>query len=441
MARGSRFVKSSVARLLACVAISAAPASAEPSAQQQACQSKPRSLAALACSLAEQLGPAARGANVRVVELKSDREFAAQAELKDRVAGELAAALRPPEARSDAAAQGAEAPKAESGASNRRSVEVKIEKAGGVLRLNAELRRSLGLWQRALHRPQGSVAHGFAEAPLDAELRALIPPPPLVVSEVLKLKAPERGIVALACGPLSDDGAQELVLVTRSNVRVGHIAGKAFAERKRVAWSALSPIAPTPLREALGSADIQAGSLRVGLSDRRDGLALGPDLTVAARYPGRFPVTGGGCFERSGLGLRALLVSCSDSTPSAATSGPAAAQVDAVASTGVAWVARDSTTTRLVGSGLESLKAVPTGAQLALGDLDSDGNPELAYAADTLDGAQDRLTLVTLEAGKATRRFELPAPSISAIAMCRRREGAGMAPLVLASEGELWLVR
>jgi hypothetical protein len=85
--------------------------------------------------------------------------------------------------------------------------------------------------------------------------------------------------------------------------------------------------------------------------------------------------------------------------------------------------------------------ALRVGAQLALGDADSDGRPELLYSVDTLDAAKDRLTVVTLEGAKATRRFELPAPGISAVAVCQRREGPGMSAMVLATADELWLIQ
>jgi hypothetical protein len=83
---------------------------------------------------------------------------------------------------------------------------------------------------------------------------------------------------------------------------------------------------------------------------------------------------------------------------------------------------------------------VRVGAQLAVGDADSDGSPELAFSADTLEPNKDRLTLVTLAGGKLLRRFELAASNISAIAICAR-EGAGMAPIALATGDELWLMR
>ena len=70
-----------------------------------------------------------------------------------------------------------------------------------------------------------------------------------------------------------------------------------------------------------------------------------------------------------------------------------------------------------------------------------DGTPELAYSADTLEGGNDRLTLVTLQDKRLTPRFELAAPSISAVAICSQREGPGMATVVLATGDELWLIR
>jgi hypothetical protein len=81
------------------------------------------------------------------------------------------------------------------------------------------------------------------------------------------------------------------------------------------------------------------------------------------------------------------------------------------------------------------------GAQLALGDADSDGAVELAYASNTNDGTRDRLTLVTLEGAAIKPRFELAAPSITALAICAKPEGPGMAPIAIATGNELWLIR
>lgn len=307
-----------------------------------------------------------------------------------------------------------------------------------MLRVSAELRRALGLWQRLRRDKPTSEAHGFAEVPLDAELRALVPPPPLVVGEALKVKSPDRGVVALACGPFGPDGGQELVLVSRSFVRVGRVQNRVFVERARAAWSSLSPVAASPLREPLASAEITAaGALRVGLSDRRDGLTLDRELNVAERYAGLLPLPGGTCTARHGLGLAVSPTPCAG-RPSLSSSPP----LDALAGADDFWLGREMETGTLVSA--RSGPALPNervGAQLALGDADNDGYLELLYSADTLRAADDRLTLVTLKGDKVTARFQVPAPGISALAVCRRREGPGMAALVAAVGDELWLLR
>jgi hypothetical protein len=407
----------------------AAPAVAPAAAAPTSCAPSQGSLAFIGCSLAEQLalGPGASAASVTVVDLKSDRELPTPAALRERVQAAVSAAL----ASRSVGAKPSEQRKLR--------VELSIEKTGGVLRVRADVRRATGLWQRIRHAKPSVERHGFVEAPLDAELKALIPPPPLVVSEVLKLKAPERGIVALACGPLGSDGGQELALVSRGNVRVGRVVGRAFAERKRASWSSLSAIAPAPLREPIASAEITAqGSLRVGLSDRADGLELSQELAVLARFPGLLPVPGGGCVERGPLGLLARFDSCAGA--SASRTQPAT--LDAIAGRSGAQLGRDQASGRLSGTRPElALANNRVGAQLALGDADSDGAPDLAFSADTLDPARDRLTLVTLESKKLVPRFELAAPGISAIAICAGRDGPGMAPVVVATGDELWLIR
>ena len=406
-------------------------ATAQPAATLAGCLPSQGSLSFIGCSLAQQLGLPPGGATVTVVALKSDRDLPRPDVLRERVQSAVVAALGP---------RGAEAHSAERSRRQLR-VELSIEKSGGVLRVAADVRRATGLWQRIRHAKPSAERHGFVEAPLDAELRTLIPPPPLVVSEVLKLKAPERGIVALACGVLGSDGGQELALVSRGSVRVGRIVGRAFAERKRAAWSALSAVAATPLREPIASAEITAdGALRVGLSDRRDGLALSRELGVLARFEGLMPAPGGGCVERNSLGVSGHFRSCSGAE--AAPGRPQPPTLDAFAGMPNAQLGRELASGRLSGARPElSLATNRVGAQLAMGDADGDGDPELAHSADTLESAKDRLTLVTLQGNKLTPRFELPAPSISAVAVCSQREGPGMAMLVLATGDELWLIR
>ncbi|HEY6078299.1 MAG TPA: hypothetical protein VIW29_05820 [Polyangiaceae bacterium] len=394
-------------------------------AEQGSCAGSHGSLARVGCRLAQELLPSAAGAEVTVVELKSDRELPRPAALRERLRDVAVAALAAPRG------------------SNERSklrLELRLEASHGVLRVSAELRRAVGLWQRARSQRTDVERRAFVEVPLDAELRALVPPPPLVVSQVLKLKAPERGIVALACGALDPDGGQELALVSRSSVRVGRIVKGVFAERSKASWSKLSVIAPAPLREPIASADItRAGRLRVGITDRRDGVELDAALSVTARFEGRLPVPGGGCVSRSGVGLSGLLGECrpGDGAPARQLGSV----LDALAGSSAAQLGRELTTGAIERAGQPLSLSAPPGAQLALGDADADGRPELAYSSNSSDGTSDRLTIVSLDGARAQLRFELAAPHIGAIGICARPEGSGMAPIALASGSELWLIQ
>lgn len=415
---------------------SPARAEATSSAAPAACSASRGSLALLGCSLASSLLPQARGASVSVVELTTDQTLPAADALRERLRESVRLALAKPQ------------PDAEP---SKLRVELKLDKSGSSLRVTADVRRSVGLWQRLRgHKPRVEL-HAFVEVPIDAELRALIPSPPLVVSQVLKMKAPERGIVALACGALGEDGGQELALVSRSSVRVGRIVKGGFAERQRVSWSGLSPVAPAPLREPIASAEIPApGRLRIGITDRKDGLELDARLGVKSRFEGLLPVPGGGCVARAGVGLAGRLEACSKAEP--APGRRLGEVLDALAGARGWQVGRELATSKLAQSepaagklaqGQSAAIALSTsaGAQLALGDGDGDGVPELAYSAGTAEGSADRLTLVSLDGGGPRLRFELAAPSISAIAICAGREGPGMAPIAVVSGEELWLIR
>lgn len=386
------------------------------------------SLAFIGCSLAAALLPAAAGAEVTVIELKSDRELPASDALRERLVASVQSML------------GAPSPAAAREPRTRLRVELRVEKSGRTVRVTADLRRATGLWQRARKVRPRALLHTFVEAAIDAELRTLIPPPPLVVGSVLKVKAPERGIVALACGALGPDRGQELALISRSNVRVGRISGNHFIERGSVPWSALSPVAPAPLREPIAVAEVSpSGRLRIGISDRRDGVELDGALGLVERFEGLVPAPGGGCLTRSGLGLSERAAECRTPRVAAAAGGTGA--LDAFAGTTMLRLGRELGTGKLRQGRGEMPALGRVGAQLALGDADADGAPELAYSADVLEPAQDRLTLVTLNEGQPTLRFTLPAAAISAIAICTQHEGPGMAPLALVSGDELWLIQ
>jgi len=396
-------------------------------------------LSGLACELAQKLQPGAAGAEVLVVELKADAELRNPLALRERVREVVAGALLAAQPKPTPAASPS---KKSYGGRAKLRVELSLEVKGSKLRVSADLRRGSGLWQRVRRTGRPLELHAYAERTLDPELRALIPPPPLVVSEVIKVPAPERGTLALACGDLGLDGAQELAVVSRSNIRVGRIVQGRFHELAAAAWAALSPVAPAPLREPIGAVEIsEQGRLRVWLSDRQDGLELDAALVPVQRFPSLLPVPGGGCTARAGLGVSGTITRCV--AGDAAIAPDLGGVLDAVAGSAVLRVGRELGESRLrMRRGNETpTTGARVGAQLAVGDADHDGESELAFAADTLEKQRDQVSLVTLAGGQLKKRFELAARAVSAIAICAEREGRGMAPIVVASGDELWVIR
>src|SRR4030095_7276021 len=77
----------------------------------------------------------------------------------------------------------------------------------------------------------------------------------------------------------------------------------------------VSPLAGAPPArggEPIATAAITpAGLLRIGITDRRDGVELDHELRVAQRFDALLPVPGGGCARRSGVGLAGQLAACS----------------------------------------------------------------------------------------------------------------------------------
>ncbi len=92
------------------------------------------------------------------------------------------------------------------------------------------------------------------------------------------------------------------------------------------------------------------------------------------------------------------------------------------------------------------------GAQLAVGDLDQDGDPEILASLDTMSPLEDAVVVrswsrgatIPLGAGSSARLREvlrIPAPAgVHALAVCPP-DGPGAAPFVVATADELWVVR
>jgi hypothetical protein len=82
------------------------------------------------------------------------------------------------------------------------------------------------------------------------------------------------------------------------------------------------------------------------------------------------------------------------------------------------------------------------GAQMAMGDLDQDGAPEIVSTVDTLAAKYDAVEVRTVHPrGTVMRRMKLPAPrGVRAVAVCPP-DGPDRSPLVVATGTELWVVR
>jgi hypothetical protein len=163
------------------------------------------------------------------------------------------------------------------------------------------------------------------------------------------------------------------------------------------------------------------------------------------------PWPGGGCTRRSGLGYEGQTRACPESPFSAPVDF--AATVDAFASR-LLSAANGQTHTlkvaRPIGGdaarALDSLHAevsVPgVGAQLAIGDLDEDGLPEIVSSSPSFDRHADQLVVRTLsDNGQLRERLRIPVPSgIDALAICPG-DGRAMAPLVAATGDGIWVIR
>jgi hypothetical protein len=372
-------------------------------------------------------------------------------------------------------------------------VYVRTAIARGVLRVTVDVYPSMGnAWDRIRNPLPAPTTHAVKSAPIDAQVRAYLAPLALEQATVDRARHDEGEVLAAACGDAYGDGDNEVVLVSAARVTLGRIRAGRFVAEQASSWTALGPAVPVPMREPIADAAIAPGTVAVG-STTRGGLRLTPALAAPTPLAG-LPVWGGDdivCLrpEPSAGAFDGAPVECSlraDARPRMAVPAPrfdafgAALVNDAQGNARTVVAVREpSGRVRLkVGDAL----GVPEGtfgAQLAVGDLDQDGVPEIATSADIAAGSalgrgDDAIDIATWSPGSSASpgaagaqggatgspgvpgpsggptpganpdlrsRFHLAAPGgVRALAMCPPGEH-GEPALVAVVGNEVWIVR
>jgi hypothetical protein len=332
-------------------------------------------------------------------------------------------------------------------------------------------------WDRIRNPLPSPTGHAFATAKIDAEVRAFLAPLLLESATVDRAHHDEGDVLAAACGDVDGDGGNELVLVSSGRVAVGRIRGGRFVPERAAAWDAIGPRSPVPMREALAAAAVVHGAVEVG-STSRGGVRLDPDasnLAVGATLVG-LPAWGGDgvvCLmpEPSAGAFDGAPVGCDvrrDPRPAMAVPAPrfdafgAANVLDALGHERIVVAVREpSGRVRLKAGDVTSTPDALFGAQLAVGDFDQDGQPEIVTSTDlSFAGApgarpDDAIDIASWTAGVAVPaptsttastsdlrlRLHLAAPGgVRALAVCPPEEH-GEPTLVAVVGNEVWLVR
>ncbi|MEZ4219683.1 MAG: hypothetical protein R3B13_02060 [Polyangiaceae bacterium] len=405
----------------------------------------------LACETARQLGGLPAGTFVVAGPLQSDVPLEGADRLSIRIGQVVAGRLSLEHAARPAALAQARGLASHRGWLLHLSPKLERGKLSVVAELHAVMR---SFWDRVRAGNPGPSRHAFAERAIDAELRTFLPPVPLVARHIDRIATPEPHPVAVACGDTDGDGSQELVIVGRHRVRIGRARSGKLTELRSLAWSDLSVLSRSPLREPIASAAIRGpDAIDVGLTDRLDGVRLDASGKILARFGRKLPWGGGGCAHVVGLSVQPKIEACTPTDPPPPAASPPRA-ADALAGATIASPtgalravraarrANESTVDLFDGSG-RMAQAPRLGAQLAIADLDGDGQPELLGAADTLNPTADALIVQTWQAdGTLSERFRIAVPSgVFAIGVCASESTDAMKPIVVATNGSTWIVR
>jgi hypothetical protein len=426
-------------------------------------------LATITPELAKALGAVPAGAVVVAAPLTSDQPAVKGDELATRLAAQLAGKLG-----SAVRGHAQPAPLGVARALAGRSgalVFLQVEIAKGEIRATADVYPVVSNgWDRIRNPAPPPKAHGFASAPIDAEVRAFLPAVTLEQASVHKAKLEEADLLALGCGDTDADGGMELVVVSRARVQVGKLRAGKFVPLRSSPWSSIASRAPVPLREPLASAIVvgsgeRKGHVLVGTTDR-GGVEV--DELLATRAPlGGIPVTaaaGGGCaaVATEASSFMGPVFPCFSSRDVSPLFLPLLTRYDAFAAfdlvardgswrtvvaarepSGKLYVRREGRCTSAVGRSCTPAPEVHhvfegVGAQIAVGDLDQDGVVEVVASADS---GEDAINVWSWDGTTPRQRLKIPAPAgVRSIVVCPP-ETRGVPAIVASVGSEVWVVR
>jgi hypothetical protein len=412
-------------------------------------------LGTLAPEVARSLGAVPANAIVVAAPLASDVPAPKGDELAARLAALIAGKLGPTaHSRPESAPLSvARAAAAKGGA----LVYMQAEIVRGALRVTADLYPVLSnAWDRVRVPTPPPRAHAFASAPLDAEVRTFLTPVVLEQARVHKVKHDVGEVLAAACGDLDGDGGMELVLATRERVVWGHIRGTSLVVARSASWRALGARAPVPMREPIATLAVApargrpAAELLAGITDR-GGIAVSADLLASAPLSGMPLGAPGaaGCAlpDPAASAFASPLIDCRAARDARDALELPVARFDAFA--GAELVGKDGIARALLAMrepggkltlrfGDSTLGVDDVGAQLAVGDLDQDGAPDIVTTA---DASEDAIIVSTWRGTDLKPRLTIPAPAgVRALAVCPP-EVRGLPALVAVVGEEVWVVR
>ncbi len=346
-------------------------------------------------------------------------------------------------------------------------VYLQLEIVKGDFRVTADLYTALSnSWERVRNPvSNGPRAHAFVRAPIDAEIRGFLEPVLLEKALLHKAKHGLGDVLAVGCGDVDEDGGLELVLVAQTEVATLKLRAGKVVVSHTAAWSTLLSRAPIPMREPLASVLVaprgHRSEILMGTTDRG---SVAVDAALVVRRPlAGLPVPGAngdacvigspelGSFEGpavpcdAGRGQREVArlafappvarydaIATFDAIASDGSVSHVIATREPSGRLGLRWDAQDGVT-------IASARMEATGAQVALADLDLDGQPEVITTG--FDGSDVVLVATLTRSGELLPRLRFEAPEgVRALAICPP-EDKGVPSLAAVVGSEVWLVR